>query len=86
MSDFGALNLFLFLLFPLHFLVWHCIVTLQVVTDKALHLEEDKRVVETVVPTSYKTKSGTEMFISYKKKTGTPCWDKLSIWCSMTEQ
>ena len=31
---------------------------LQVVTDSPIHLPEDKRIIETVVPSSYKTKSG----------------------------
>jgi len=30
----------------------------QVVTDSPIHLPEDKRIIETVVPSSYKTKSG----------------------------
>ena len=30
----------------------------QVVTDTAINLPTDKRIIETVVPTSYKTKSG----------------------------
>ena len=32
--------------------------SLQVVTDSAIHLPVDKRMIETVVPSTYTTKSG----------------------------